>query len=85
MEYNTQRPKLKISDYGRNIYKLIQYAKGIEDREQRNRVAQTLVSIMSRGDDGKRSREEDKRRYWVHLMILADWDLDVDVPYDPAA
>ena len=82
MEYNTQRPKLKISDYGRNIYKLIQYAKGIEDREQRNRVAQTLVSIMSRGDDGKRSREEDKRRYWVHLMILADWDLDVDVPYD---
>jgi len=82
MEYNTQRQKLKISDYGRNIYKLIQYAKGIEDREQRNRVAKTLVSIMSRGEDGRRLNDEDKRRYWVHLMILADWDLDVDVPYD---
>lgn len=81
MEYNTQRPKLKINDYGRNIYKFIQYAKGIEDREKRNRMVQTLVNVMSRGEDGK-SRDEDKRRYWVHLMILADWDLDVDVPYD---
>jgi len=82
MEYNTQRPKLKISDYGRNIYKLIQYAKGIEDRGQRNRMAQTIVNIMARGEDGKRPKDEDQRRYWVHLMILADWDLDIDVPYD---
>ena len=81
MEYNTQRPKLKINEYGRNIYKLIQYAKGIEDREKRNRMVQTLVNVMSRSEDGK-SSDEDKRRYWVHLMILADWDLDVDVPYD---
>ena len=81
MEYNTQRPKLKINDYGRNIYKLIQYAKGIEDREKRNRMVQTIVNVMSRSEDGK-SSDEDKRRYWVHLMILADWDLDVDVPYD---
>ena len=81
MEYNTQRPQLKINDYGRNIYKLIQYAKGIEDRGQRTRMAQTIVNIMARSEDGKAS-EEDKRRFWVHLMILADWDLDVDVPYD---
>lgn len=82
MEYNTQRPKLKINDYGRNVYKLIQYAKGIEDRGQRNRMAQTIVNAMARSEETKNHNDEDKRRYWVHLMILADWDLDIDVPYD---
>ena len=81
MEYNTQRPQLKINDYGRNIYKLIQYAKGIEDREKRNRTAQAIVNIMARHEEGKIT-DENKRRFWVHLMILADWDLDVDVPYE---
>ncbi len=82
MEYNTQRPQLKISDYGRNIYKLIQYAKGIEDREQRTQMAQMIVDIMSREENEGKAADDDKRKYWVHLMILADWDLDVDVPYE---
>lgn len=34
MEYNTQREKIKITDYGRNVYKLIAYVKTIEDREK---------------------------------------------------
>ena len=48
MEYNTQRPQLKISDYGRNIYKLIEYAKTVEDRDKRNQMAAAIVDIMSR-------------------------------------
>ena len=38
MEYNTQRTKLRINDYGRNIYKLIQFTKTVEDREKRTRM-----------------------------------------------
>ena len=83
MEYNTQRPQLKISDYGRNISKLIEYAKTVEDRDKRNQMAEAIVDIMSRLSADEADEGGDyKRRYWVHLMILADWDLDVDVPYD---
>lgn len=82
MEYNTQRPQLKISDYGRNVYKLIQYAKGLEDRQMRTQVAQAIVDIMANCEDGIKPTDENKRKYWVHLMILADWDLDIDIPYE---
>ncbi len=82
MEYNTQRTQLKINDYGRNIYKLIQHVKHIDDRDKRNQTAAAIVDIMARiGGEGKIA-DVDKRKYWVHLMILADWQLDVDIPFD---
>ena len=57
MEYNTQRPQLKISDYGRNISKLIDYAKTIESRDRRNQMAAAIVDIMSRIDGWERTGE----------------------------
>jgi CRISPR/Cas system-associated endonuclease Cas1 len=73
---------LKISDYGRNVYKLIEYARAIEERDKRNQVAEAIVEIMSQLDPDHKNQEDDKRKYWVHLMILANWDLDVDIPYE---
>ena len=82
MEYNTQRPRLKINDYGRNIYKLIEYAKTVEDRDKRNRMAEAIVDIMSHNSTEPKDSEDYKRKFWVHLMILSNWELDVDMPYD---
>lgn len=82
MEYNTQRTKLRINDYGRNIYKLIQYTKTVEDREKRTRMAEAIVDIMSQNSPDSKDAEDYKRKFWVHLMILADWELDVDMPYE---
>ena len=65
MEYNTQREKLKITDYGRNVYKMIEYAKTIEDREERTQMANIIVDTMA----------------MVDPKIMADFDLDVDCPY----
>ena len=33
MEYNTQRPPLKINDYGRIVVKMIDYAKQLDTKE----------------------------------------------------
>ncbi|MCQ2273724.1 MAG: DUF4290 domain-containing protein [Bacteroidales bacterium] len=82
MEYNTQRNQLKITDYGRNIYKLIEYVKTVEDREKRSQMASAIVDIMANISQEPKEGEDYKRKFWVHLMILADWDLDVDKPYD---
>lgn len=80
MKYNTQRKKLKFMDYGRTVEDLIQKAKTIEDREQRNLAAQTIVEVMSRVVPRSRENAGWKRRMWDHMMILADWELDVDWP-----
>lgn len=80
MRYNTQRKKLKFMDYGRGIEGLIQKAKTIEDREERNMAAQTIVEMMSRVVPRSRENAGWKRRMWDHMMVLADWELDVDWP-----
>ena len=67
-------------DYGRGIEGLIQKAKTIEDREERNMAAQTIVEMMSRVVPRSRENAGWKRRMWDHMMVLADWELDVDWP-----
>ena len=47
MEYNTQREQLKISDYGRNVVKMIDYAKRLDNREERNKMANVIIDVMA--------------------------------------
>lgn len=82
LEYNTQRPQIKISDYGRNVYKLIEYAKTLQDRDQRNKTAAAIVEVMAQVCGESSKSDEQKRKFWVHLLILSNWELDVDQPYD---
>lgn len=44
--YNTQRKKLILPEYGRNIQKMIDHLSTIEDREERTRAAKTVISVM---------------------------------------
>lgn len=82
LEYNTQRPQLKINDYGRNVYKLIEFAKTLQNREQRNKTVAAIVEVMAQVSGESSKSDEQKRKFWVHLMILSNWELDVDLPYD---
>ncbi len=82
MEYNTQRPLLRISEYGRNIEKMIEFACAIEDRERRNRAARTIVSIMSQLNNPQRlDTQEFKQKMWDHLFMISEYKLDVDSPF----
>lgn len=81
MEYNTQREKLKIIDYGRNVVKLIEFAKTIEDRDKRNKVANIIINVMSQVNATAKDCVDYEHKLWDHLMILSNYELDVDCPY----
>jgi len=81
MEYNTTRNKLKISEYGRNVQKLVNLAKTIEDRELRTKFAKVIVGIMGQMNPTIRDSGDFRHKLWDHLYIIADFDLDVDAPY----
>lgn len=81
MEYNTQRETLKINDYGRNVCKMIDYAKTIEDRAERTRMANTIVDAMALVNPKVKERTDYRRILWDHLMMMANFELDVDCPY----
>lgn len=46
MDYNTARGKLIMPEYGRNIQNMAALVTKIEDRDERNAAAQTLVDVM---------------------------------------
>ena len=81
MEYNTQREQLKITDYGRNVAKMIDYAKTIADREERTQMAHVIVETMALVNPKVKERTDYRHILWDHLMLMADYALDVDCPY----
>ena len=81
MEYNTSRNYLTIPEYGRNVQKLIEYAVELEDREERNRLANAIISIMAILNPQLREITDYKQKLWDHLFIISNFKLDVDSPF----
>lgn len=81
MKYNTKRPLLVITEYGRNIQQMVEEAVMIEDRETRNLAAKTIINLMATVSPGGKEEEDFYHKLWDHLHIMAKFELDVDSPY----
>lgn len=81
VEYNTDRPDLKIPEYGRNVHRMVEHCMTIEDREKRNAVAQSIIDVIGNLNPHLRDTPDFKHKLWDHLFILSDFKLDVDSPY----
>jgi len=83
MDYNSKRKKLPLPEYGRNIQNMVDYLLTIEDREKRNKAAQTVIDVMGNLYPYLRDVPEFKHKLWDHLAIMSDFKLDIDYTYDP--
>lgn len=81
MEYNSQREPMIISEYGRNVQKLIKEIIKIEDKERRTKAAHILVNTMASLHQGTKDYRDFKQKLWDHLHAIAEFKLDVDSPY----
>jgi hypothetical protein len=81
VEYNTQREHLMISEYGRNIQKMVNFAMAEPSRERRTVLANALISLMGSLNPQLRDVADYKHKLWDHLFIISDFKLDVDCPY----
>ena len=80
-DYNSSRKKLILPEYGRNIQKMVNHIKTIEDRDERNKAARTVIGVMGNLNPHLRDVNDFKHKLWDHLAIIADFDLDIDSPY----
>ncbi len=80
LEYNTERPQLIIPEYGRHFQKMVDYAMSIEDREERNKVAQSIIAVMGNLQPHLRDVPDFQHKLWDQLFIMSDFKLDVDSP-----
>ncbi len=74
---------MPLPEYGRNLQNMVDHILTIEDREERNRAAKTVIDIMGNMYPYLRDINDFKHKLWDHLAIMADFQLDIDYPYDP--
>jgi hypothetical protein len=80
-EYNTERDFMQISEYGRNVQKMVQYAVNEPNREKRTVLVHALITLMGNLNPQLRDMEDYKHKLWDHLFIISDFKLDADSPY----
>ena len=81
MEYNTQREKLILPVYGRNVQMMIDYVMSLPDREERLHCAEKIIEVMGRMYPKKNRPAELTQTLWDHLAYMSDYKLDIDWPY----
>jgi len=79
--YNTERVKLWMPEYGRNVQKMVDYLKTIEDKEKRNEQARAIVKVMEILNPQVHVQENWEQKLWDHLHIISGFELDIDSPY----
>ena len=82
LDYNTQREKLVMPEYGREIQNMVNHAVTLEDKEERQRCAEAIIAIMKRMFPEGNGVEDHERKLWDHLAIMSNFQLDVDYPFD---
>lgn len=81
MEYNTEREKLGMPEYGRNILKMVEHLRSIEDKARRSEQARAVVKSMEILNPQVHQQENYEQKLWDHLYMIAGYDLDIDSPY----
>lgn len=82
MKYNTQEKSLPMPEYGRAVQKMVDHAVTIEDREERQRCADTIIAVMGNMYPQYRDMPDFKHKLWDHLAVMAEFKLDIDYPYE---
>ncbi|MHA7944651.1 DUF4290 domain-containing protein [Formosa sp. 3Alg 14/1] len=81
IEYNTEREPLIIPEYGRHLQKMVNHAKTIENRDDRNKEANAIIAVMGNLQPHLRDVPDFQHKLWDQLFIIANFELDVDSPY----
>ena len=82
LDYNTQREKLLMPEYGREIQKMVDHAVGLADKAERLKCAKTIVRMMETKVPQIRDTADYQQTLWDHLYLMSGKQLDIDWPFD---
>ncbi len=82
LTYNTQQKEILLPEYGRAIQQMVDYCLTLQDRDERTRCAYTIVKTMTTLFSGEQADEESDHKYWDHLALMSNYQLDIDWPYE---
>lgn len=81
MDYNTQRSKILLPEYGRTVQNMVAQVLTLENRAQRQKAAERVVRVMANMFPQNKNVPDFRHKLWDHLALMADYRLDIDYPY----
>ncbi|MBK5191779.1 MAG: DUF4290 domain-containing protein [Flavobacteriaceae bacterium] len=81
LEYNSERSKLIIPEYGRHLQKMVEHAVSLEDDKERNKEARAIIAVMGNMNPHLRDVPDFQHKLWDQLFIISDFQLDVESPF----
>lgn len=82
MDYNTSRDKLLLPEYGRLVQQMMEEAKKMEDKRERQAFAQVIVRIMASMSPDAKPTADFEHKLWDHLAYISNYELDIDYPFE---
>lgn len=82
LDYNTQREKLVLPEYGREVQSMVDYAVALPTKAERQSCANAIIAIMRRMFSLSADAEGFERKLWDHLAMMSNFKLDIDYPFD---
>ena len=67
LDYNTERERLAMPEYGRNILKMVEHLKEIEDRDKRSEQARAVVKSMEILNPQVHQQENYNQKLWEFM------------------
>ena len=74
--------ELILPEYGRNIQNMVEIAMKIEDRNERNRCARSIINCMGNLFPYLRDNEAFQHKLWDPLALMSNFELDIDYPFE---
>ena len=74
--------ELILPEYGRNIQNMVEIAMKIEDRNERNRCARSIINCMGNLFPYLRDNDAFQHKLWDHLALMSNFELDIDYPFE---
>ena len=82
LDYNTQRERIKLNEYGREIQQMVDYCVALPDREERQACAEAIIDTMRKMTPSDQNINDRMQTLWDHLALMSDFKLDIDYPVE---
>lgn len=84
MKYYVKQEPIILKEYGKIIQNFVLHAKAEEDKEKRTKMAFAIVDFMAQLTPAGKSTEDYEKKLWDHLFFIADYQLDIEAPFEIA-
>lgn len=82
LDYNTQRSRMRMPEYGREVQTMVEHAMALPTKEERQQCAQTIIKTMKLLAPATNKDSDRIQTLWNHLAIISEGKLDIDYPVD---